>query len=72
MRIAVKINPQIEEIDMTHISADQMAYHFENAHRLRAEAYASLFAALALRIDAIQKAIAARLHTPSSTHRTAS
>lgn len=63
---------QIEETDMTDISARQMEHHIENARRLRTEAYASLFAALALRIDAIQKAIAARLHMPSSTHSTAS
>lgn len=72
MRIAVKIGHPIEEMDMSDISAELMAYHVENARQLRAEAYASLFAALALRIDAIQKAIAAKLHTPSSTHSTAS
>jgi hypothetical protein len=72
MRIGVKIGHQIEEIHMGHIPAEQMAYHIANARRLRTQAYASLFAAVALRIDAIQKAIAARQQTPSRTHSTAS
>ena len=56
---------------MPHISAEIMESHIANAQKLRIAAYGSVFAALLRRADAIQKAIAARLHTPSSTHSTA-
>lgn len=56
---------------MSPIPAETIEFHRENAKRLRAEAYRALFAGLLRRIEAAQKAIVARLQTPSSTQSTA-
>ncbi len=62
---------RIEESRMPPIPAETIEFHRENARHLRAEAYRALFGRLLRRIEAAQKAIAARLQTPSSTQSTA-
>jgi hypothetical protein len=56
---------------MPPISAETFEFHRVNARRLRAAAYRELFAGLLRRIEAAQKATAARLQTQSSTQSTA-